>query len=122
MYSSVKFFDPTVRVTLPLAGLDWIRLSELEALVAVVLLLLPPPHAAIATARAAASTSANAARTRRPLITPYPLSSIGRYDQRHPSRRSYAERAARCISMPFFMPLGVTSHCTPASTASMVPA
>src|SRR5436190_13329956 len=74
MYSSVKFFEPTVIVTLPFAGLDWIRLSELEAPVSVVLLLLP--HAAIATARNAASTSVNAARSRRPLINPYPLSSI----------------------------------------------
>src|SRR5215208_4336963 len=70
MYSSVKFFDPTVRVTLPLAELDWIRLSELEAPVVLVLVSLPPPHAAIPIARTAARMSANAARSRRPVITP----------------------------------------------------
>src|SRR5690242_1117359 len=77
MYSSVKFFEPTVIVTLPLAGLDWIRLSEFEeALVSVLLVLLLLPHAAIAIARTAASNSADAARSRRPLITPYPLSPL----------------------------------------------
>src|SRR4051812_10943614 len=71
MYSSVKFFDPTVIATLPLAGLETIRLSELsDALVDEVVLLPPPPHAAMVTASTAATDSVNAARTRRPLITP----------------------------------------------------
>src|SRR5215212_6466756 len=76
MYSSVKFFEPMVRETLPLSGLDAIRLSvSPDALVDDVLLLPPPPHAAIVTARTAATASTNTARTRRPLITPYPLST-----------------------------------------------
>ena len=77
MYSSVKFFDPTVIATLPFAGLETIRLSLLpDALVDEVVLLPPPPHAAIVTARIAAIISANAPRSRRPLITPYPLSPL----------------------------------------------
>src|SRR5829696_3993201 len=76
MYSSVKFFDPMVSVTLPLSGLDAIRLSVSPDAPVVVVSSSPPPHAAIVTARAAATSSRNAARTRRPLITPYPLSSL----------------------------------------------
>src|SRR3954447_26479099 len=111
MYSSVKFFDPIVSVTLPLAGLDWIRLSESEeALVSVLLVLLLLPHAAMPIASTAAIMSANAPRSRRPLIARSPLSAIGQLDQLNPSRRSYADRPARCSSMRFFMPFGVTSH------------
>src|SRR4051794_27725239 len=70
MYASVKFFDPTVIVVLPLSGLEAIRFSvSPDALVADVV-SSPPPHAAIVTARTAATNSANAARTRKPLITP----------------------------------------------------
>src|SRR5215212_1651885 len=71
MYSSVKFFEPMVRLTLPLAGLEAIRLSVLSDSLVADVLLPPPPHAAIVIARTAATDSTNAARTRRPLITPY---------------------------------------------------
>src|SRR3954453_9871174 len=71
MYSSVKFFDPMVRLTLPLAGLEVIRLSVLPDSLLDDVLLPPPPHAAIVAARTAATDSVNAARTRRPLITPH---------------------------------------------------
>src|SRR3954471_22162314 len=70
MYSSVKFFDPIVRLTFPFAGLEVIRLSVLPDSLVADVLLPPPPHAAIVTARTAATDSTNAARIRRPLITP----------------------------------------------------
>src|SRR3954465_5039596 len=57
MYSSVKFFDPTVSETLPLAGFDWIRLSEegapeLDDVELVVSLLEPQAATTMASARA----------------------------------------------------------------------
>jgi hypothetical protein len=67
MYASVKFFDPTVILTSPLAGLDWIRFAELPDVPPVV--SPPPPQAAIPTANIAATTNMNAARTPRRLIT-----------------------------------------------------
>src|SRR5215211_6006630 len=69
MYSSVKFFEPTVSVTLPLSGLDWIRLAVSPEAPVVVLSSSLPPHAVIVTARIAATNGTKAARTRRPLIT-----------------------------------------------------
>src|SRR6266705_3242241 len=61
MYSSVKFFDPTVSVTLPLSGFDWI--SPAWALV-VDELLPPPPQAAMPTARIEAANRTDSARNR----------------------------------------------------------
>src|SRR3954447_18337430 len=57
MYSSVKFFDPTVSETLPLAGFDWIRLSEegapeLDDVELVVSLLEPQAATTMAITRA----------------------------------------------------------------------
>src|SRR4051812_13389211 len=61
MYSSVKFFEPTVIVTLPLSGLDWI--SPAPA-VDVDDSSLPPPQAAMPTASAVAANSNSRARAR----------------------------------------------------------
>src|SRR6476620_3873831 len=59
MYSSVKFFEPTVSETLPLAGFFWMRLEEPELLVVLdELELLLEPQAE--TPSASATTSANA--------------------------------------------------------------
>src|SRR2546423_1294046 len=61
MYSSVKFFEPTVIVTLPLSGFDWI--SPAAALV-VDELLPPPPQAATPRARIETTSRPNSARNR----------------------------------------------------------
>src|SRR5437016_5615065 len=61
MYSSVKFLEPTVSVTLPLSGFDWI--SPAWALV-VDELLPTPPQAAMPTARIEAAYRTNSARNR----------------------------------------------------------
>ena len=64
MYSSVKFFEPTVSDTFLFAGFDLIRLAELPPLVPVSLLSLPPPQAATPRARTSAANSAKAALSR----------------------------------------------------------
>ena len=61
MYSSVKFFEPTVSETFLFAGFDLIRLAELPPFVPVSLLSLLPPQAAAPSASTSAAISAKAA-------------------------------------------------------------
>jgi hypothetical protein len=59
MYSSVKFFDPTVSLTPELSGFFWIR----PALAVVEDSSLLLPHAATPTPRTAVARTANSARS-----------------------------------------------------------
>src|SRR6266567_1147445 len=71
MYSSVKFFEPTVSWIPLLAEFDLIRLAELFPLVPVSLLSLLPPQAATPRASSAAAISAKAALFRGACCTPW---------------------------------------------------
>ena len=120
MYSSVKFFEPTVRVTLPLSGLLWIS-------PAVVLvddpLPLPPPQALTPLASTMAASTPNRALSRLfmliagaslrisicPLLVRALFSGL---------TGSYAPALARCR----ISPRGVTSRCRPASVNSTISA
>ena len=64
MYSSVKFFEPTVSETFLFAGFDLIRLAELPPFVPVSLLSLLPPQAATPSATTSAANSTKAALSR----------------------------------------------------------
>src|SRR5436189_4884450 len=81
MNSSVKFFEPTVRVTFPFAGSDLIRLLEALALPPAVELELLLPHAATRSAAAIATARASVARIVLLVADkalPFPLSKVSR--------------------------------------------
>src|SRR5213083_1499035 len=107
MYSSVKFFEPTVSVTLPLSGFDWI--SPAWALV-VDELLPPPPQAARPTVRIEAASRQNSARNRVFVL----IKSLLRFWDTIPAPagcpQSYAGSRTRCKVSP----RGVKSDCRPA--------
>src|SRR3954454_21753871 len=102
MYSSVKFFDPTVSETLPLAGFDWIRLSEEGAPepddVELVVSLLEP-QAATTMAITRARIAPKKKRERADVIE-NPSLGLGRLRLGR-LRESYARRAARRSLSPF---------------------
>src|SRR5436190_8715983 len=110
MYSSVKFFEPTVIVTLPLAGFDWISWPPLAVVDDEDELL---PHDARAIAMIETATRANNACSlilvlMKSLLhclgTPRPAGTGG----------SYAAAPLRCKASP----RGVRSRCSPASENS----